>query len=107
MPPRTPLSRWFALAALALIPAAVGSVQQPASPPATQAPETPALYKAHAPALGVHIIDENWHDASRDRDIPVRIYLPVAGHPEDAKAPPDATPQTRFPLIVLSHGLGG
>ena len=36
----------------------------------------------------------NWHDAVRDRDIPVKIYAPV-------------TMTNPVPLIVFSHGLGG
>jgi predicted dienelactone hydrolase len=35
-----------------------------------------------------------WHDASRNRDIPVKIYYPA-----NAKSP--------CPLIIFSHGLGG
>ncbi len=34
-----------------------------------------------------------WHDATRDRDIPVKIYAPTGA--------------TNAPLIVFSHGLGG
>lgn len=34
-----------------------------------------------------------WHDAARDRDIPVKIYAPSG--------------VTNAPLIVFSHGLGG
>jgi predicted dienelactone hydrolase len=36
----------------------------------------------------------DWHDASRNRDVPVKIYYPTNG----------AGP---FPVIVFSHGLGG
>ncbi len=35
-----------------------------------------------------------WHDAKRDRDVPVKIYSPTTG----------AGP---FPVILFSHGLGG
>lgn len=38
-------------------------------------------------------IDRTMHDANRQRDIPVRIYLPAAGMP--------------VPVILFSHGLGG
>ena len=43
----------------------------------------------------VKLIDELWHDAARNRDVPVRIYLPVR---------PVTAP---MPVIVFSHGLGG
>lgn len=43
---------------------------------------------------GVKTTDQTWHDAARDRDVPVRIYLDDA-----AKSP--------APVILLSHGLGG
>ena len=33
-----------------------------------------------------------WHDAARDRDVPVRVYLPAGDGP--------------FPAIVFSHGVG-
>lgn len=37
--------------------------------------------------------DFTWHDASRDRDVPARIYAPTSGGP--------------CPVIIFSHGLGG
>ena len=37
-----------------------------------------------------------WNDASRQRDIPVRLYWPAG-----------ASPSTAVPLVVFSHGLGG
>jgi predicted dienelactone hydrolase len=47
---------------------------------------------ADAPTYSV--TDLTWHDASRDRDVPARIYAPTSG----------AGP---FPVIIFSHGLGG
>ena len=41
-------------------------------------------------------IDLDWHDVSRARAVPVRLYLPEGAH---AQAP--------VPLIVFSHGIGG
>ena len=38
-------------------------------------------------------LDLIWHDDARDRDIPLRIYLPAATTPE--------------PVVLFSHGLGG
>jgi predicted dienelactone hydrolase len=40
--------------------------------------------------------DLDWHDAARERDVPVRLYLPVA-----------ASRLRPAPLVVFSHGIGG
>jgi dienelactone hydrolase len=42
-------------------------------------------------------IEAIWHDASRDRDVPVKIYYPA----EIAAA------KGKLPVIIFSHGLGG
>ena len=42
------------------------------------------------------IVDMLWTDASRQREIPVRLYWPEG-----------ASPTTVVPLVVFSHGLGG
>lgn len=43
-------------------------------------------------------LEQTWHDASRDRDVPVKIYYPTR----------DGAPAAgEFPVIVFSHGLGG
>ena len=44
-------------------------------------------------AVPPKIVDLTVHDAARDRDIPVRVYLP-----------PNAAPE---PVVLFSHGLGG
>ncbi|MFT3954198.1 MAG: hypothetical protein QM722_07320 [Piscinibacter sp.] len=41
-------------------------------------------------------LDFDWHDATRGRDVPVRLYLPESA---DAAHP--------VPLVVFSHGIGG
>jgi predicted dienelactone hydrolase len=41
-------------------------------------------------------VDFSWKDASRDREIPVRLYWPE-----------QASPSKQVPLVVFSHGLGG
>jgi CubicO group peptidase (beta-lactamase class C family)/dienelactone hydrolase len=43
----------------------------------------------------VAIAEATWHDAERNRDVPVRVY-----------APPLAEGDGSFPLIVFSHGFG-
>ena len=45
-------------------------------------------------ALAVEPQDLDWHDASRNRAVPVRLYWPA-----DAQGP--------VPLVVFSHGIGG
>ena len=52
-----------------------------------------ALLAAAAPAPAPMVCDATWHDASRNRDIPVRIRLP--------------TGSAKVPVILFSHGLGG
>ena len=55
-----------------------------------------SLVAVHVPYLPV--CEATWHDAARNRDIPVRIRMPdIADAPVDAKAP----------VILFSHGLGG
>jgi predicted dienelactone hydrolase len=44
-------------------------------------------------AATVGIVQEEWHDASRSRVLPVKLYVPAGAGP--------------FPIIVFSHGLGG
>lgn len=48
-------------------------------------------------ATGV-VVDENWRDAQRQRELPMRIRWPADGQ---------AQPQGGWPLLVFSHGLGG
>ena len=52
------------------------------------------VYQPPPPAHEVAIVRYAWHDAARDRDVPVKIYYPAKG-----KGP--------FPIIIFSHGLGG
>jgi len=42
------------------------------------------------------VVDLDWRDRSRDRAVPVRLYLPKA-----------ASPAQPVPLVVFSHGIGG
>src|SRR6185369_7102161 len=42
----------------------------------------------------VETVRFDWHDAKRDRDVPVKIYFPKSGG-------------GRLPVIIFSHGLGG
>jgi predicted dienelactone hydrolase len=56
----------------------------------------PAEVAAQAGPCQVGTFEQTWHDASRDRDVPVRIYYPSG----------PGAPATSA-VIVFSHGLGG
>lgn len=62
--------------------------------PLARAVEAPAATTYVGPAIvEVEQLKTVWHDETRDRDVPVKIFYPrVAGS---------------FPLLILSHGLGG
>jgi len=61
----------------------------------------------------VRTLNETWHDGTRDRDIPVRLYLPerasVRGNEKQASpaADTDAGAPGLSPVVVFSPGLGG
>jgi len=57
-----------------------------------------ADYTPPASVYPVGTIEQTWHDAKRNRDVPVKIYYPVA---------PRTGVTASFPVIVFSHGLGG
>jgi predicted dienelactone hydrolase len=65
---------------------AVAALCAVAAPPSALRAQSAGTYK-------VTVRDETWHDAKRNRDVPVRLYLPQ-----------DAPPA---PVVLLSHGLGG
>lgn len=62
--------------------------------PATAIAADPALYKTDAGPYRVREVKTTWHDESRARDIPVRIYAP-------------RNTDGALPAIIVSHGLGG
>jgi dienelactone hydrolase len=74
----------FFLLSSGIIFAAVPDVPAPITPP----------YVPDRKMLATDFVRFDWHDASRNRDIPVKIYIPTG-----APGP--------FPVIVFSHGLGG
>jgi len=53
-----------------------------------------ADYTPPVPRSEVMTADLQWHDANRDRDVPVKLYFP-----KDSSA--------LLPVILFSHGLGG
>jgi len=70
------------LAVLLLIPVIAGEIRANSYNPLVV---DPAFHQAH--------VDLTVHDAARNRDIPVRVYLPTNTAPE--------------PVVLFSHGLGG
>ena len=54
---------------------------------------------AHA-AEAVRIIEQDWNDSTRNRVVPVRIYLPAVENAAGKASVP-------LPVILFSHGLGG
>jgi predicted dienelactone hydrolase len=54
---------------------------------------TPLDYKKSAGPAEVETMDLDWKDKTRDRDVPVWLYVPKGSGP--------------FPVIIFSHGLGG
>ncbi|HEY5634091.1 MAG TPA: hypothetical protein VIT02_10020 [Burkholderiaceae bacterium] len=62
--------------------------------PRSAIPGLPAsAEQAAASRYEVEVRDMAWSDASREREIPVRLYLPRSDRP--------------VPIVVFSHGLGG
>ena len=51
-------------------------------------------------AGGHDTLDFDWHDAARERPVPVRLYRPRLARGEAGGAAP-------VPLVVFSHGIGG
>ena len=60
---------------------------------ATPAPQTDPPY-GRSGSQAVASVEFNWHDDSRNRDVPVKIYYPI-------------TNTAPCPIIIFSHGLGG
>ncbi len=52
------------------------------------------------------VIDRTWHDDARNRDVPVRVYLPATDLPTSDRST-DETNAERFAVVVFSHGAGG
>ncbi len=107
--PRT--LRWLtisatAIAAIASIGCASSAAQQPSASQAAQAAlaeRSSSRAQALAAAVGMpeagthEVRDLAWTDASRQRDVLARLYLPLT----------DANKPQAVPLVVFSHGIGG
>ena len=90
--------------------AAVADIQQ------ARATEALAAAAAAAQAAGIALRDVEWVDTTRQRTLPVRLYLPkavqLASQSASQSASQPAAPNapaasTKLPLVVFSHGLGG
>ena len=95
-PPQSPpaLPRWCAalLAVALMVPAAVLRAQTTQS----AAPDT-RFASAEAEVAGRVTVQEfDWFDGARQRQVPVRLYLPA-----------DMALSQALPLVVFSHGIGG
>lgn len=66
--------------------------QSPTEPAAPAAPAPTPWKETRGPRALKHF-DEDWRDAKRERDVPVRIWHPSEGD--------------GLPVVIFSHGLGG
>src|ERR1700712_4732620 len=57
-----------------------------------------ADYTAQPGPFAVGNLEQVWHDAARNRDVPVKIYYPKTDAGKESG---------RSPVIIFSHGLGG
>lgn len=94
--PRTiyPATLALAVASAAVLLGACANARAPADS-AGALPETAAVADTRQ-ADRVQALDLDWHDSTRDRLVPVRLYWPDA-----------AASSAPVPLIVFSHGIGG
>lgn len=67
-----------------------------ASPDDARAAVVSSQANVALPGEATRFVDATWTDASRQREIPVRLYWPAG-----------ASPSKPVPLVVFSHGLGG
>ena len=82
--------------AIGLVSLAGNCTSTPADEAATAASAVAVVAKSSAQD-SISVANFEWKDAARNRDVPVRLYLPDA----------TVTGTTSVPLIVFSHGLGG
>lgn len=88
--PARNMSRRATLAACASVALGVLLAGQPARAVAQ------ALAEAATASTGYSTLEFEWTDATRQREVPVRLYLPKS-----------AGADTQVPLVVFSHGIGG
>jgi dienelactone hydrolase len=91
----------FALSGLCAANAANAANAQSSALTQPQASDAAVPLEVAAPPtskaeLNYRIIDLDWKDTMRNRDVPARLYLPDG-----------ASATAKVPLVVFSHGLGG
>lgn len=91
----TKLVKVLLLAFIVQLPIRSENVASSESPVPTSAATSPSG-KVDLLAVPYAVHDFEWRDAARMRDVPVRLYLPVA-----------ASADSPVPLVVFSHGIGG
>jgi dienelactone hydrolase len=78
-----------------------GTCSAASNPEPSAAASTPTISAAvvskHSAQDSISVSNFDWQDVARNRDVPVRLYLPDV----------TATGSAPVPLIVFSHGLGG
>lgn len=91
----------------ALLVAGVAMVAQAGSQQdeAKQQAKLAETYASPGPFAVASMLDE-WNDADRNRQVPVKIYYPQPSE-ETAGAAGRTDPGAMFPVIIHSHGLGG
>lgn len=98
--PRRFAARWAAVLCLAGTAAPTLALDAASSAGGALAARVESLERVEADAAaraGAYSVFEfDWTDASRQRAVPVRLYLPD-----------NATADTPVPLVVFSHGIGG
>ena len=94
-PLKTALSVFTALA-IGLVSVVGNCTAASSSEPGVATPPVAAAPKNSAQD-SISVANFEWQDAARNRDVPVRLYLPDI----------TATGTAPVPLIVFSHGLGG
>jgi pimeloyl-ACP methyl ester carboxylesterase len=92
--------RSLSLLVLALCAVRAAEAQSP-PPSSPRTPESAASLEIAAPPTAkadpaYRVVDLEWKDTARSRDVPVRLYLPDG-----------ASASSKAPLVVFSHGLGG
>lgn len=69
---------------------------------ASVGPSATTTAKPDFAAAGVYKVDTvlaSWRDTARMRDVPVKLYFPTSG--------PAGKLDSKFPVVLFSHGLGG
>lgn len=101
------LPRLLAMSMLAIAVMAMASLPAVAQLAPGKADGRAAAYSAKG-IFAVELGDAIWRDATRNRDLPVRILFPRSGTGSSTDASINTSAaDARYPIIIFSHGLGG